>query len=183
LSKAQIQNSSFSYLLCEAFYKSNSEMVLARNQTATFHASLSVLGGVVDTLFGDFFSAASTAGLYDRFLLAACPGGFLWDYEPFEGRGIDITPIAVQIDRDVWTIEKAAWVRQEPGITPRIAELSLRVATICAAFDGRGRLTVNDLGPALEFVRYQVRVRQILKPNLGENASGKIGYKLLDYPH
>jgi hypothetical protein len=156
------------------------DLVLGKGQTTTFHASLSILGGLIDEKFQDLFASASTAGWYDRFIFGQCPDGFLFDYQPFFGKPQKLSPCAVSIDSEVWT-EKAMWLRQEPEMTARVAELAIRAAAICASFDQRRVLYAKDLGPALEFARYQTRIRAVLKPNPGENFEGKIAYKILDY--
>jgi hypothetical protein len=180
-SKAQIQHASFSYVLCRSFYADKFEVLMGRGQSATFHASLSILGGLIDgDKFEDAFGIASMAGLYDRFLFGACPGGFIFEYEPYDGVVEDTQPSIVSIHSDVWA-QKAEWRAEDPELEPRVAELALRVATICASFDGRQQLTARDLGPARELARYQTRIRRVLKPNPGENFEGKIAYKILDY--
>jgi hypothetical protein len=179
--KAQIQNASFSYVLCRAFYADKFEVLMGRGQAATFHASLSILGGLIDgDKFEEAFGVASMAGLYDRFLFGACPGGFVFEYVPFDGVSESTEPSSVSIHPDVWA-QKAEWRAEDPELEPRVAELALRVAVVCASFDGRKQLTARDLGPAREMARYQTRIRRMLKPNPGENFEGKIAYKILDY--
>jgi hypothetical protein len=178
-SKAQILNASFFTLLCRAFYHDKFELVLGRGVVATYHASLSILGGIVDVKYEDLFSSASTAGTYDRFLHCQCPAGFLYDYVPFYDGQEELSPSAVYIDDDVW-IEKAAWLREEPEMSARVAELAIRAAAVSASFDRRHVLTAKDLGPARELARYQTRIRRKLKPNPGENFEGKVAHKILD---
>jgi len=180
LSKAAIQNASFAFILSRAFYDDKFEVLMGRGKSTTFHASLSILGGVVDDKFQDLFSAATTGGLYDRFLYGACPGEFTYDYEPFDDITERTEPVCPIIDRDVWVM-KSDWRREDPELEPRVAELAIRVACVCAAFDGRRRLTAADLGPAREFACYQTRIRRLLKPNAGENFEGRIALKILDY--
>jgi len=178
--KMQIQNSSFPFILTKAFYHDQFEIVLAKGKCVRFHASLSMCGGIVDEKFGDFFGSASTLGLYDRFLFGACPSNFILSYEPFESPGVDIAPARITIDPDVW-IEKEVWTRQDPTITPRLAELAIRVASICASFDRRGRLSAHDLSPALALAKHQASIRTVFRPNLGENLGGKVADKILGY--
>jgi len=70
---------------------------------------------------------------------------------------------------------------KELGIGPRVAELSIRVATICGSIDARRELTAADLGPALEFAKYQMRVRELLQPNPGENDDAKMGHAIRNW--
>lgn len=178
-SKAQILNASFFSLLCRAFYHDKFELVLGKGAVTTFHASLSILGGIVDVKYEDLFASASTAGTYDRFLHGQCPQGFVYDYMPFYGGQEELSPAPVSIDEDVW-VEKAAWLREEREMSARVAELAIRAASVCAAFDRRRVLYAKDLAPAREFARYQTRIRRLLKPNPGENFEGKIAFKILD---
>ena len=180
LEKAQIQHASFAYVLNTAFYKDQFEVLMGRGVAATFHASLSILGGLVDEKFQDLFSAATVSGLYDRFVFGQCPTGFLYEYEPFEGVSEATNPADVAIDANVWQ-QKAKWRIEDPELEGRICELAIRVAAICASFDGRAQLTAEALGPARAFADYQKRIRRLLKPNAGESLEGKAALKILDY--
>ena len=88
------------------------------------------------------------------------------------------TPLAVAIDREVWEA-KDDWVRTIPNLSGRCAEHALRVAGICAAFDGKATLRVCDLGPARAFAENQARVRHILRPNPGENPDAKCSFAII----
>ena len=61
-----------------------------------------------------------------------------------------------------------------------MVEIALRVAAICAAFDGR-ELRARDLGPAWELARYQTRIRSLLRPNTGKNFEAMLAHKMLAY--
>lgn len=178
--KAQILNASFFTLLCRAFYHDKFELVLGKGAVASFHASLSILGGIVDLKYEDLFASASTAGTYDRFLHGQCPAGFVYDYLPFFGGQVECSPVAVSVHDDVW-VEKSVWLHEEPEMSGRVAELAIRAAAVCASFDRRHVLTAKDLGPAREFARYQTRIRRVLKPNPGETFEGKVAHRILDY--
>jgi hypothetical protein len=181
LSKAAIQHASFPYILCRAFYDDHFEVLMGKGQSSTFNASLSIIGGIVEEKFEDLFGPATVAGFYDRFLFSACPDGYQFEYEPFNDAVTENwSQVPVVIDHDVW-VEKAAWRIEERELEPRIIEISIRAAAICAAFDGRTRLRACDLGPARELARYQTRIRRLLKPNPGENFEGKITLKILDH--
>jgi hypothetical protein len=180
LEKAQIQNASFPYILNRAFYSDCFEVLMARGHAATFNASLSILGGLTEERFADLFGLSTTAGLWDRFIFGACPGGFVFDYRPFNDVIEHRTPKPVSIDGDVWEA-KQHWLADCPELGARVAELAIRVATICASFDGRERLRAADLGPARQFADYQMRIRRILRPNAGENFEGRCALKILDY--
>jgi hypothetical protein len=181
LEKAQIQHASFAYVLNRAFYTDEFEVLMARGQAVVFNASLSILGGLVSEKFEELFSAVTTGGLYDRFLFGACPGGFAFEYFPFDDSEIEhLAPVPVSVDQNVW-IEKAEWHANSPELEPRVAELAIRTAAVCASFDGRRHLTGKDLGPARAFADYQTRIRRLLKPNAGENPEGKVALKILSY--
>jgi len=180
LEKAQIQHASFAYVLNAAFYRDQFEVLMARGAAATFHASLSILGGLVDEKFQDLFSTATIGGLHDRFIFGQCPTGFSYEYEPFQSVREPMNPVEVSIDPEVWA-RKADWRSGDPELEPRICELAIRVAAICASYDGRAVLTAEALGPARAFADYQKRIRRLLKPNAGECLEGKVALKILDY--
>jgi hypothetical protein len=180
LEKSQIQNASFPYVLNRAFYSDRFEVLMARGQSTIFHASLSILGGLTDDKFQDLFGAATIAGLHDRFIFGACPGGFKFDFRPFDGIVERRIPTQVTIGSGVWDAKKE-WLDECQELEPRVVELALRFATICASFDGRDKLMASDLGPARQFADYQMRIRRVLKPNAGENFEGRCALKMIDY--
>ena len=180
LEKLQIERSSFSFVLNTAFYRSNFRVLMGRKESAEFNCHLSILGGLVDERFADLFNAATTGGLYDRFLFGLCPGDFRFEYRPFEGPAEILRAVAVKIHPHVWEAKDAVQ-RTDPAANSRVFENSIRAATICAAFDGKSLLTVADLKPHFELARYQTRIRSILKPNPGENFEAQLAHKFLDY--
>ena len=175
LEKASIQNASFASVLSRAFYYSKFTLLMQGKQRAEFNASLSILGGIVEDRFEELFSRATTAGLYDRFLFGACPGGFEFNYSPFTEARQDYAPESISVSPEVWA-EKQAW-----KLEPRVVEIALRVAAICASFDGRTLLRVEDLKPARALAEYEQRIRKTLKPNEGESLEAKIALKILSY--
>ncbi len=180
LEKSRIENASFPYILNRAFYETKFDIHMGRKEVAEFNASMSILGGLPDQRFEDLFSHATTGGLYDRFAYGACPGGFDFEYFPFEVMAQSFKLPAVYVHEDVW-IEKAAWRAEDRELEPRVVEIALRAAVVCASFNGETLLTAKQLGPARAFVDYQQRIRRYLKPNEGENIDGKIGLKLMNY--
>jgi hypothetical protein len=177
--KTQIDRASFAPILQRCFYRTNFDLVIAKGQRFTFNASLGVVGGIVQEKFDECFGSATTAGLHDRFIFALCPHPFFFDFRPFEGNA-ECLPPAVQVsaDPDVWEL-KSEWLRTISGMTGRVAENAIRVASICAGFDGRKVLRAGDLGPAVEFARYQIRVRELLQPNPGENPDARCAFAIL----
>lgn len=180
LEKASIQNASFASILSRAFYHTKFTLLMQQKVRAEFNASLSILGGIVDERFEELFSRATTAGLYDRFLLGACPGGFEFDYYPFSEKKQEFAVESVFVAPEVWT-EKSVWQRTNKVINQRVIEIALRVAVVCAAFSGKTLLTVKDLAPAKALAEYGQRIRKVLKPNEGENLEAKIALKILTY--
>jgi hypothetical protein len=180
LEKAQLENSSFVHILNGLFYSSRQRLRIARGEAVDFNCSLSILGGLLEETFGDLFGKSTTTGLYDRFLFGQCPTGYSYSYRPFEGMPLAIEHTAVAVSAEVWE-ERDSWVKLGSGITGRIAEIALRVAAICAAFDGKKLLTLSDLPPARTFAEYQVRVRTLLRPNPGENFEARAAFKFLAY--
>ena len=53
-------------------------------------------------------------------------------------------PVKVSVDPDVWEL-KSKWLKTVPGMTGRVAENALRIASICAGFDGRTLLRAEHL--------------------------------------
>jgi hypothetical protein len=207
LEKAQIQNSSFVYLLNRAFYETGFRVrsMEQKKKEVIFNATLSVIGGVVEERFGDLFTSKTTGGFYDRFLYGLCPTGFRYFYMPFEGgpalhfdqaevtindeaimpfEAVGNQPIPVTLDKSVF-MEVNRWMRDDDVLKHpdcgRIVEIAMRVATICASFDRRPILYGKDLGPALELARYQARIRHLLKPNPGKTFEGQLYHKFFEF--
>jgi hypothetical protein len=153
---------------------------MGQKETASFNCTLSILGGMVEDKFQDLFNAGTAGGLYDRFLFGQCPGGHRHDYFPFEGARKSHSAWPTVIHPDVWRV-KSTWIKEEPELNPRVAEIAIRAATVCRAFNGDRLLTPDLLGPARELARYQTNIRRILKPNTGENFEARLAYKFLDY--
>jgi hypothetical protein len=192
MSKCQIQNATFAETLTTAWSQNQNDMTIAHQKFIPFSCRLSILGGLVAGRFGEAFGSNTTGGLWDRFIFSEYPTGFFYTYRPPTG-----APVRQQIENDgeersvldgislfeiapdVWD-ERDHWVLKE-RINKRVCENALRVAAICAAWDGRATLRAADLGPALEFARYQEKMRGLHKPNPGKNDSGVIYHKLTDY--
>jgi hypothetical protein len=169
LSKAAIERSSFPYVLNTGFYE-DQQAGGSRGHQFNFDCRLSIIGGVVEEIFGDAFGLATTGGLYDRFIFGLCPQPHQFLWRPFEGAAEPISPYAAVVNSDVWEA-RDQWVKD--GISPRVAEHALRVAYICASVDAKPTLRVADLAPALAFAKYQMRLRRVLSPNPGENTDAR----------
>jgi hypothetical protein len=180
LEKAMIQYASFPSILNSLFYNNRETLKMARGETANFDCSLSILGGLPENKFSEFFGQASTLGLYDRFLYGLCPTDYTYHYRPFRVSPSLFEPQGVEVHPEVWN-ERDQWLKDSPDITGRVAELSLRVASICAAWDGKNVLMVSDLKPAKQFALYQARLRKLLRPNPGENFEARAAHKFLAY--
>jgi Bifunctional DNA primase/polymerase, N-terminal/Primase C terminal 1 (PriCT-1) len=180
LEKAQIAGASFAYALNTAFYHGESTLTIAHGQIVKFNCRLSLIGGVVDEKFDDSFGSATTGGLYDRFLFGQCPSGYSYLWKPLDGPpAITETFDGPRVNADVW--EARNGIHQAEKINPRILELAIRCAFICAAIDGREELRAADLAPAWALARYQQRVRILLQPNGGKNFEGRIALKILNH--
>jgi hypothetical protein len=184
MSKSQIEHASFPTILNSLFYEDQQEIIAARHKKITFNARLSILGGIVTEKFEDSFAAETVAGLFDRFLFGVAPSNYQCNYRPPKGgaehRADPSKPLLSLpiINRDVWE-RKDNWLSS--GNAARTYEIALRVATICATFDGRPQLKANDLEPALELARYLEDVRRVLKPDLSKNQNAKIYNKIMNY--
>jgi hypothetical protein len=81
---------------------------------------------------------------------------------------------------DVWEA-KNAWVKQYK-LNPRVAESCIRVAGICAAYDGKSSLHPQDAEKSVvALAKYQTRLRLLLQPNTGKNDDGKLSSKFRSY--
>jgi len=180
LEKANIEGSSFPFVLNSAYYDDEVFVTMAKGKKAELSCRLSLAGGVVEEMFGDLFGAKTTGGLHGRFTFGLGPKPFTFLYRPYDSTPENISPVPVHADPEIWDV-RDEWVRNYPGLTPRIAEHALRVAAICAAFDGRKVLRTKDLNPALEFAKYQVRVRMVLEPNPGENSDARCAFGILGW--
>lgn len=184
--KSSYRGATFPQTLQMSWQKNRNDAVVAEQREIPFSCRLTLIGGLVTDQFSDAFGDASVGGLYDRFIFAECPSGFVLDWKPDKGQPVREMPIASDfdqpaafdqisleyIDDDVW-VEKSRWIK-ELGINERVVENTIRVAAICAAFDNRGTLRAADLGPHLEFARYQEKMRAAHKANPGRTDSGKL---------
>jgi hypothetical protein len=181
LKKANIEGASFDTILNDAYYSDEQNLTIARQKLIPFSCKLTVIGGLVEDRFGELFGAIAGGGLYDRFIFGQCPTGFKFSYRPYDDSlsAEECQPTATHICPDVWE-EKDSWIKLK-GIDDRVAEHAIRVATICAGFDGRDVLRAADLEPALVFAQYQMRTRILLRPNEGETYEGKLATAFLNY--
>jgi hypothetical protein len=200
LEKAQIQGASFPFILNTLFYNDRNNLTVQRRKHIPFNARVTIAGGVVEENFGNSFGAATAAGLYSRFLFGLCPSNFRYLYRPLEGSPVveekrvsaqlpfgGEQDVARQLPRleaptvrpDVWTARDQ--IHEQEKIEPRLLELCIRTALICAAWDGKSELRASDLEPAWELARYQQRVRVVLQPNPGRNFEAMAAHKIMDY--
>ena len=180
LKKSNIEGASFTTILNDAYYNNKQGLVIARQKSVEFSCQLSLIGGMPEKDFGELFGAAASTGFYDRFIFGQNPTGAMVDFRPGENvEPEELNPVSVTVSPDVWELRNE-WTKTK-GIGPRIAEHAVTVATICAAFDRRNVLTAADLGPAYAFAQYQQGLRTALKPNEGENFSGKLSLMFMDY--
>jgi hypothetical protein len=179
--KAAIPNASFPYILNSAFYKDEVRLTIAHGAEVNFSSPLSIIGGIVGEKFEDSFGSATTAGTYDRFFFGQAPTGRdEYEYRPWEGpAAFDAQVDEVPVNRDVWDARDE--IAKRENLSRRLLEIALRVAMICASFDGRKELRAQDLGPAWELARYQSRVRLLLRPNPGKNFEAQVAAKIVNY--
>ena len=179
-SKIQIDRASFAPILSNMFYSSAVSLRLGRKVTdrVTLRTRLSLMGGIVEERFHHAFSSQTAGGLHDRFLFGLCPGNFVYDFRPFEGEPETLRPVFTSIEHSVWEA-KAAFLKENPLLNPRLIEIALRMLVISFSYSGYKKLTGNDLGPAFAFARYQEGLRTVLAPNTGETVEGKLSHLLL----
>jgi hypothetical protein len=178
LKKSQIERSSFPFVLNRAYYKDKFEVLMGQKQRATFDCRLSIVGGLVEELFQDLFGKETVGGLYDRFLFGLCPGRFTYNFKPLDSirEKFQIKPVLV--DAGVYEA-KADYETKHLEMNPRVLETCIRTAVVSAAFDGNKILTGMQLGPAITLAEYEMRIREILKPNPGETVEGRAAHKII----
>jgi hypothetical protein len=179
--KASIDKSSFMTVLNSNFYKNEMHLVVAGGKEIDVKCSISWIGGIVLEEYGDVVGAAATGGFYDRMYQSICPSGHEHFYKPWEGQYENTKPVAVRIDASVWEVAHE-WQRQNPELG-RSLEVAIRIACICASFDGRKVLTGRDLeaGPTMATLQYQKWVRAMLQPNSGENPDAQCSNAILSW--
>jgi DnaB-like helicase N terminal domain len=176
LLKAQIDGASFPFVLNRAFGGSEFDVLAARGKQIQVNCRLGIIGGIVEEKFSELFNAATTGGLYDRFIFGRCPQPFQYQYRPFKGRAECTQPCPVAIAGDVWEL-RDLWLKEIVGLSARIAELTIRAAVIAAAFSGRSILYARDIeASGRAFAEYQVRMRHAFKPNPGENTDARCAF-------
>jgi hypothetical protein len=178
LTKAKIDGASFPFVLNTAFYKTEFDVTMARSKKIHWNCVLGIIGGVVTSNFESLFGVATTGGLHDRFIFGQCPRPFEFQYRPFEGGPEHTQPCSVTIDRGVWEA-RDEWVKTIRGCSPRCAENAIRVAAIAAAFSGRAILYAKHLEAARSFAEYQAKMREVLRPNPGENTDARCAFAIL----
>jgi hypothetical protein len=176
LEKTAIEHSSFAPILNSLYYE-DQQLGGTKGHKVEFDGRLSIIGGVVEEMFGQLFGSVTTTGLYDRFIFGLCPPGFVYNYTPLSGPPEALPDAApVEIHADVWR-ERTAWLKDHPFLG-RAVEHALRVAVICAAHDGVPILKARDLVPAFAFAVYQHRIRSVLRPNPGENPDARCAFQI-----
>jgi hypothetical protein len=185
--KAQIEHSAFCPVLNRAFYQTQFDLTVAGRKVIPFDCSLSVAGGLVlddpngGDNFEDCFNSITTGGTYDRYLFGRYPRPFTYSYRPFEGAAEKFSePAAVGVEPAVWEL-RDEWIKSIPGMTGRVAEIALRVASICVGFDGVTLLRVDSsyINAALALAKYQIGFRNVMRPNPGKNDDAKCAFAIL----
>lgn len=185
LTKSKIDNATFESTLNSMFYQDEQNLTIARGKTIHCRFPLSILGGLVEEKFEDSFGSNAMTGLYDRFMFGLCPSDYQCHYreplgEPSYRWAPDRErPILPKINGDVWE-KKQEWLTRDK-IGNRTAEIAIRVAATCAAFDGRAELKAKDLEPAAHLAIYQDNVRKILTADESQNQSAKVENKILRF--
>jgi hypothetical protein len=177
--KADIEGASFMTVMNTGFYKDHYNLAIARGKEIDFNCTISWIGGVVQEEYDDVIGLAAIGGFYDRLYQGVCPTGYMFDYFPFEGEAEQFKPVAVKIDGSVHEVARD-WKKEIPT-AGRAVEVAIRVAHICASFDGRSVLYGKDLEPAKAMLTQQMKVRTQFAPNVGENPDAKCQQKILQW--
>lgn len=184
LQKSHIEHSTIAPVLCNAFDDQQFTLNMGKRQSVNLNVSLSIIGGMVEGSFSDYWGRNTTMGLYDRFLFGLCPTDFAFDYEPFNGVPYRVERAAgadLLVDPDIWDWRKQFIRSNKEREVDRLAEIAIRCALVCAYFDGAHYIDNKRMEPHINFIGYQARMRMFLKPNPGENFEAQLQHKFLDY--
>jgi hypothetical protein len=182
--KAAIPDASFPTVLTTSFYRRNQIFTLGGpdgGREYNLNLQMSFIGGIVEEEFDTVFGSHSLGGLYDRFLFGRAPEGFMWNYQPCPiepGKhfaGWNLKP--VQIDGSVYEVTKQ-WNKENPGLG-RVSEMCTRIANIYGSLDGRPEITGKDIEPLKPLALYQIGLRQMFRPNPGQNPDAVFANKAL----
>lgn len=181
LKKIGVEGAGFAHNLCTAFDQTEFSLYLGKKEIVEFNCHLSILGGVVEERFSDLFDYQSTEGLYDRFLFGLSPGKEFFS-EPITEAPETIQPKKeVYIDPEVYFIWARQFRKDNPDVNPRVMEIAIRVALICAAFDGQRLVTNQSMQAQEPLIFEQTHLRKYLLPNPGETPEGRIHHRLQNY--
>jgi hypothetical protein len=183
LGKMKIENSAYETVLNSMFNHSHQRLTIAHQKVVEIDLPVSILGGLVENRFEESFGHNSMTGLYDRFLFSICPSDYTCLWQPPSGKHFNWTKksrprMPEKINGDVWE-RRNQWIKD--GMGPRTIEIALRVAAICAAFDGRKELRARDLDPAGHLAVYQDNVRKILVPDESKNQDAAVSNIVRNY--
>lgn len=177
-SKIAIEGSSYAPVLTSGFNKKEQTLIIKGGKEINLNCALSWMGGIVTDQFESCFGSATTGGLYDRFMFGMCPTGYSFVHRPFEGGAEVVNPVPVSVDGSVFEVTRT-WKREHPELT-REVELAVRFAKVIASFDGKSVLRGKDMEAApMVFALEQSRIRQILKPNAGNNPDAKFANAIM----
>ena len=191
LERSSLDGASFPYVLNRAFYDTMFSLTTSGGKMVPFNCRLSLIGGISISsegdyeAFGDLYGPKTVGGLYDRSLFGLKPSGFEYEFIPFCGGPAAVAMglanlKAPSVTQDVWEA-KNHWVKQY-GLNPRTTESAIRVAGICAAYDGVALLRPQDIEKSvIALSEYETRLQLILKPNTGKNDDGVLANKFLNY--
>lgn len=184
LQKAHIEHSTIPQVLSTAFDDRQVTMNMGKQKTTELNCSLSIIGGMVEDSFSDFWGKQTTGGLYDRFIFGLCPSDFEFDYEPMNGAVERVERRAgdvLLVDPEIWQWAKHFKREHKDKDVRRLVEIGIRSALICAYFDNSQLVDLKRLDPHIAFIEYQARMREFLKPNPGENFEAQLQHKFLAY--
>lgn len=185
--KAHIPDASFPTVLTTSFYRRHQIITVGGTGGGTeypLNLAMSFIGGIVEEEFDEVFGATSLGGLYDRFLFGKAPDGFKWNYSPCpipaKKHWAEWNLRPVQIDGSVYEVVKD-WNRESPGGLGRVAEICVRIADIYACLDGRSTITGKDMEPLKPLAQYEAGLRQVYRPNPGQNPDAVFANKALGW--
>ena len=165
LDKSRIEGASYVPVLCTAFYRDAQALIVARGKKHGFNCKLSIIGGIVDDDFEDAFSAVTSHGLYDRFIFAIGPSGYIYDWHPLADYGGSLVEIPahcsgrnpVEVEHVNGDVSELNGVAQKSSGHESGSRAWSAVCIDCGGVDGRRNCGPKTLGQHWLMPKFRAR--------------------------
>ena len=203
MTKAQYQGTCLAPMFCDLYYNDEAENTTAKGEFSCA-VKLNYLGNLATDdadHFREYFTDTTKSGFYDRFIFAPPPQKWEWDYiwsptkiECKTGNEVDDAYLR-RFDADEPMNSENIVTVQPPDFEPidawakeyyhdhkknRIPEIMKRVAIITASINNDDHLTPECVAAALEFGKWQARVREVYNPSAAKNPAAMAVNAILD---